>query len=132
MVPFLAAVVIAVISTLLVSVGVERERDRSAILVFFLMLFLPLWGLAVWMPPVGPLYYGIAWLQMIVWATLIVLFMAAVMPPRYYRRRKLNVLTAAEQREWARGVGVFFWFFGLVTLTLIVIGYIYSDAFVAH
>ncbi|MCH2535008.1 MAG: hypothetical protein MK008_11250 [Bdellovibrionales bacterium] len=119
--------IFAVIFTLILSAGYERERDYVGLGFFFLLLFLPLWVLALAIPPMGPVYAGIAWFDIFIMAILISLFIAAATPPYYYRLKRNNnsELTTDDMlkahKQMVRAPSFFFWAFGIPLVLLLIL-----------
>ena len=107
-----------------ITVWFEKEKNYRGIGIFFILTFLPVWALALLLPPVGPVYAGIAWLDIFIMALLISLFIGAATPPHYYKIKKQDVTDvdyALKYDHFSRSTSLFFWAFvtGLLFLILI-------------
>lgn len=115
----LPVLIFATIFTIILAVGYERERDLVGIGFYFVLIFLPLWVLALAIPPMGPIYLGIAWFDIFIMALLISLFIGAATPPYHYKvKRGANTELSTdemlrEHKELMRGPSLFFWAFGI-------------------
>ena len=118
---FLSALFFAFLFTLILSFTVERDRNPKAMGSFFLLLFLPLWTLALIVPAQGPIFYGAAIIDIFFLALFVFLIIAAATPPHYYRMRRnlrhrdlssasnKNLYPKDEARDSRRALNVFFW-----------------------
>jgi amino acid transporter len=117
----LASLVIALLLTFVFSAVYRSDGGAwSALWTFFALIFL--FGLAggLWMRPYGPVYWGIPWIGIIVWAVLISLLLAFAARPRTPRRPTTTVVDGAEEaQDQKTALNAFFWV--LIALLLIAI-----------
>lgn len=92
-----------------------RPGPWGGFLWFFLVLLLATWAVAAWVPPVGPVAWGVSWAPILVAALLFALLLAAVpaRPPR-------TAGEAVAEAEATAALGVFFWFL-LAGLALVIL-----------
>ena len=116
----LFALVLALLVVVLFSVGLRRPGPWDGFLWFFLVVFLGAWAVAVWVEPVGPVAYGVAWLPILAGAFLIALLLTAIPPAAR------GPVAPAEEREATRAMGalgLFFWVFLLALVAVIGLAY---------
>ncbi len=128
----IAAILIALIFSLIL-VGVfgwqrpGREGAGPALLFLFLLLLVVVWAGGVWLEPVGPIIWGIAWIPFIVIGFLATLMVLALIPPRKPRTRREAMQQAEAQTTVEAGVdvaiSVFFWLLVLLLIVAIIIRY---------
>ena len=72
---------VALIFTLIFAAGFRKQRSRTSLGGFFLLLMLGTWAIYAWVPPAGWLVYGVAWFQLLLIGLMIALLMAAFISP---------------------------------------------------
>ena len=123
----IAAVVVALLFTLLFVLSGSRGPWDSA-WTLFLVLFLALWATGLFINPLGPVYWGIAWVPLISVGLLLAILFMAVTPSRRRRRLKDSKIVEVKNPEDAdtalAGItlGLFFWLLILLFLVAIIIG----------
>ena len=128
----IAAVLIALIFSMIL-VGVfgwqrpNREGTGPAMVFLFLLLLVVVWAGGIWMEPVGPIIWGIAWIPFLVIGFLAALVVLAVIPPRRPRTRREAVQQAEAQEKTEAGVdaaiSVFFWLLVVLLIVAIIVRY---------
>jgi hypothetical protein len=102
----------AILSSVLVGgLGWRRpgRADPGAAVVFsFLIFFFGLWAVAVWVEPVGPVLWNVAWIPLIVAGLVLALLVAITTPPRRVVSVKLGQGLREETINIA-GLSSFFW-----------------------
>ncbi|MFP4060042.1 MAG: hypothetical protein ACOCXD_00495 [Bacteroidota bacterium] len=90
---------------------------------FLLVLILGGIAAALWVEPVGPVYYDVAWVPVFFVVLLFALILAAATPPR--RGRRVTTDTEKEEIEaiGIAGLGLFFWFLLLFFIIAIAWGF---------
>ena len=93
--------------------------------VLLTVLFLIMFGFILWVPPVGPVWYDIAWLDAILCGVVIALLIGATSEKKsdFPKNQKGEVdLVAAAESESANFsiFGLFFWSF-IITISVIII-----------
>lgn len=126
---FIAAFVVAMLfSLLLVSVFGWKRPDRegfgSAVIYLFFLLVLIVWAGGVWVGPMGPAWWGIAWIPFLAFGFVGSLLIAALVPPR---RRPRNTREAIEQTKAQVGaeatLTAFFWMLLVILIIAIITRY---------
>jgi hypothetical protein len=94
---------------------------------FLLILFFGMWIADIWVDPYGPVYWGVAWFDILFVGLLLAFLLAAATPSR--RAYRNDGLTETEMVEAAKAetggvaaLGVFFWLMMLMFLVIIGIG----------
>jgi hypothetical protein len=75
-----AAALIAFILTAVSVFFLRRRGPWGSIWTFFLVLFLALCTVSIYLAPIGPVYWGIAWFPMMVAGIIITILLIAAMP----------------------------------------------------
>ena len=79
--------------------------------IFLLILILAGLAAELWIEPVGPVYYNVAWVPTLFVILLFALILSAATPSR----RRVRGTTVSERKEiessGVLGLGIFFWFF---------------------
>jgi len=86
----------------------------ASISFLFLIFFFGLWAAAVWLQPVGPVLWGVAWMPILFAGLILGLIVLAATPrrPRISPPRPAignRPSSGAGERDAALGLGVFFW-----------------------
>jgi apolipoprotein N-acyltransferase len=71
---------IALIITVIAALIFKRTGPWGTAWAFFLFLFLVLWMVSIYLRNVGPVYWGIAWLPLLLSAVLPALLLANIIP----------------------------------------------------
>jgi len=117
----------------------------SGLLWFFVLLFFATWAIGAWTRPIGPQIWGINWLGFLIVAILVGLLIAAATPsgsePRRRKRFHQGVpstepLDPSDRSDHAEtsettamvvtAIGLFFWLFIAVAVTMVVLSFIFS------
>jgi hypothetical protein len=104
----------------------ESRTAGLSILFLFIILMFTMWAGSAWIPPWGPVFFGSAWLSLLVIGLIIALLVLAVSEP-VRRPKTLEVVeenTAGKPVERTTPFGMFFWILLLVLLLAIVLSYI--------
>jgi len=125
MAAFFGAMLLALIICLIFSLTFERD-SVGAFIWLFVLIALPLWFAALWMEPVGPVLWGVAWFQLLLIAIIITLLIAAAAPLGYYNRLRAGdpEYKLDSDEDLRRGATDFFWIFVVLMLLLILAGYV--------
>ncbi len=73
---FLYAIVLALLLALAFA-GFRRSNQWQHFWLFLFLLFLGLFSAALWLPPVGPVWYGVAWLELLLVGLVLALLISA-------------------------------------------------------
>ena len=76
----IAILVLASLVTTIFTYGLKNKGPWNSIWTFFLIQLLCLWTVSLWVPPVGPVWYGTPWLDLIITAFFIAFMLAAFTP----------------------------------------------------
>lgn len=112
-----AIIIIALLVTAIFGYGFRSRGPWGTFWSFFLVLILGMWLVAIWIDPIGPVYYGIALIDFLFVGLLLALLLAAATPPRRY-----GSPTAQEPEDTAVVLGAFFWIMLLIFVLAIIIG----------
>lgn len=129
----MAAILIAVLLSALFYYAFNVRGPWGTFWTFFLVLLLTVWAASLWVDPVGPEFWGVAWIPLFFVGLLFALLLAAI-PSDYgstptEREAGLpepSPEEVAESRKANRTVAVvsgIFWLFMLILLIIIVAGY---------
>lgn len=102
--------------------GSSNEGATMAFLFFFFIVFLAALAGGVWIQPVGPAAWGVAWLGYLMIALVVALLLAAVSPPRTRGRGRAGDGDAV----MAAGLGAFFWVLMLLLLFVTAAAYVFE------
>ena len=122
----IAAVGVALLVTLLFVLSGSRGPWGSA-WTLFLVLFLALWLTGLFINPVGPVHWGIAWIPLIFVGFLLAILFMAVTPGDGRRRLKDKKIVDGSDAQTDAEIagatlGLFFWMLILLLITAIIIG----------
>jgi hypothetical protein len=122
-----AAALVSLILTL-VSVFFLRKRGPwGSIWTFFLVLFLTLWTVSIYVAPVGPMYWGIAWIPIVIAGIILTALLIAAMPHPGQSRDQVKEYTETTSIDGksdfpATPIGRFFWVLIILFVIAIIIG----------
>ena len=108
--------------------GFRKQRSKSAVGVFFVLLFLTTWAAGVWIVPVGEPWGSVPWKSFLVVGILIAILLAAITPFVKSPRKSESGLSLEEKKEAEKvvdeiiGYNLFFWVL-IVALIGLVIAY---------
>lgn len=112
----IAALVFAILIGLLFSLVFRIKGPWGRLWSFILVLFLIIWASELWIEPLGPTLYDIAWLPLLIVGMASALLLAAV-SPRLPRKN-----TPPDQPPTYYGTGIFYWIFVFTIIILIIAG----------
>ncbi|HSH64706.1 MAG TPA: hypothetical protein VLB84_02680 [Bacteroidia bacterium] len=111
-----SALVITFLLTLIISL--IFSRPLRALWIFFIIVFMATWASQLWINPIGPVFWGVAWVPMLVASVFFWLLILALIPPFP------KTQAGTEEKESASMVlGMFFWIMLVVLLITIAVGY---------
>lgn len=121
-------IVAVILITLLVGgvffYGLKKTGPWGSFWTFLLVLFLGISLTAIWLVPVGPVWYGAAWFDLFVVGLLLALLLAAATPTTNEQRRaafeQSDVVDEKARGDSAIALGGFFWL--MIILFVIIIG----------
>lgn len=123
MAELLLALIFGLIIAAAFAYGLGRPAPWGGFLWFFLVIFLVGWVVALWVEPVGPAVWGIAWLPVLFAGLLVALLIAALAAPAPRPSGAVAPAAEAAADETAAGVGLFFWLLLVVLFIAIALGY---------
>ena len=135
----LGALLIAILLSVIFYYAFNIRGPWGSFWTFFLVLLLTVWAASLWVDPVGPVFWGIAWIPLFFVGLLFALLLAAI-PTDYDRppnkienrhaafrgRREPEPDEIAESKEATRtaaAVSGIFWIFLLILLIVVIAGY---------
>lgn len=110
--------------------GLNRTGPWGSIWSFILVVFLGVFVFDIFATPVGPLYLGIAWLDLLLIGLIFALLLAAATPKNEPReealsendKKELRQRMEAGEGDSAVAIGAFFWILIFSFITTIAIG----------
>src|SRR6056297_1118331 len=105
-------VLIALIIGSIFYYGFKKTGPWGSFWSFILIIFLGTLFVDAWAEPVGPLWYDVAWVDLIFFGLIFAFFLAAATPvakPTPEERREIEE-APAETSGAAAALGIFFWF----------------------
>jgi hypothetical protein len=120
-----AAALIALILTVASAFFLGKRGPWDSIWTFFLVLFLILSTVSIYVSPIGPVYWGIAWIPILVAGIIVTILLIAAMPhPHSGNNRDKTEVNVAYTRQDSRvtPVGRFFWALVILLAIAIIIG----------
>lgn len=86
---------------------------------FILILFLSIFLFMIWVTPIGPVWWGVAWIDLLIIGLIFALLLAAASPSGKSLKRRETTIEKAGRNEEAVVIGAFFWILILITLVAI-------------
>jgi len=83
---------------------------------FILILFLSIFLFTIWVTPIGPIWWGVAWIDILIIGLFFALLLAAVSPTKKSVRRKEPIPVDSGKNEEAIVIGAFFWILILIII----------------
>lgn len=126
------ALVLGFLLALLFSGLTQKSAAKSSFWPLFVIFSLSIWVASIWLTPAGPIWYGIAWVDLLVVGVLLVLLVGAASgtghqpsSPQTYLPDEEEVDIVAESKKDTTAItlfGVFFWLFVASLIVLAIIG----------
>lgn len=122
----LGIIVLALLIGLIFYYGFKSRGPWGSFWTFFLVIFFGIWIAALWVNPVGPIYWGVAWLDLIFVGILLALILAAASPlkKKDFEDPEAKVTTERYNHTGAV-VGAFFWIMLLFFVLAVIAGFIF-------
>jgi hypothetical protein len=123
-----AAALISLILTVVSVFFLGKRGPWGSIWTFFLVLFLTLCTVSIYVAPIGPVYWGIAWIPITIAGIIVTILLIAAMPHvPIDKRDKINKNTATTEIDIRSDfpgtpVGRFFWALIILFVIAIIIG----------
>jgi hypothetical protein len=120
----LFALVMALLFTLIFTMGFQRRGPWSSIVVFFLVVFLAAWAGSLWISPAGPAFVGIFWVPIVAVAFIFAVLLSTLLPRRPPTQH-VETISQVKQEEKAREriYDAFFWMLVIGLAVIILLGY---------
>ena len=122
----LGAVVVAGLLVALFAKAFKIRGPWGSVWTFFLIAFLGVWAFSIWVTTWEPGPLGVRWIPSFIIGLVIVLLLAAAVPPGPYPTSRPASMPEAgglpEERKGALAMGLFFWGALLVLAIVIIIG----------
>ena len=115
------ALVIAVVVAAIFTWGLGRPGPWGSFVLFVVLLFLATWAIGSWVEPIGPSFWGVAWVPWVLGALLVGLLVAAVPAGRQARPNS----SSPEDKEAMAAVAVSGLFWVLILLLMLAVGAAY-------
>lgn len=124
----IAIILIATLLSFVFSYGFNQRGPWGSLWTFIIILILGIWTVNIWVHPLGPVWYGAAWLDILFIGILISLVLSIATPSaRRYRSKSISTsaksTTAKKEEEAIAAAGGLFWIILLIFVVLIVIGF---------
>jgi len=117
--------IIAIVIASIFYYGFKTKRPWGPFWIFLLLLFFASWAGRLWLYPVGPVFWGVAWLPVIIFVLVVALAMgvAAASDDKVvdYEPETKTKITKSD-KDTARAFGIFFWFLILIFAGAIIAG----------
>ena len=127
---FAYALVIAFLLALLFSGLTKSKGPWNNFWALFFVIALTIWVASLWITPIGPRWYGVAWADLLIVGTLLVFLIAATSEGsqtyrQSYDQQDKEVDIVAESKKDPTAItmfGVFFWIFIASLVALAIVG----------
>lgn len=119
----IAVIIVALFVGSIFYYGFKRTGPWGSLWSFLLVLFLGTLLVSVWLDPVGPIWWGAAWIDLLFFGLIFALLLAAATPPsRQEGTYTSDVVTNERDGKHAAvvAIGLYFWLM-LVLLTAAII-----------
>lgn len=130
------AIIVAIIISLLFFYVLSAKGPWGTLWSLFLIILLIVWAASLWINPIGPVYWGVAWIPLFFIGIIIALLLSAIPPSdhRYFRGIKGDVVEekvvngdvtkpSKEDTEAAGAISIMFWIFICLMIIAIIAGY---------
>lgn len=120
-----AAALIALMFTVSSAIFLGRRGPWGSMWTFFLVLFLALAMVSIYVVPIGPVYWGIAWMPIVIAGVIVTVLLIAAMPHPVHKGGR-----AEQDRDDVNDtpdfpvtpVGRFFWVLIILFVIAIIVG----------
>lgn len=134
----LGTILVAILISALFYYAFNARGPWGSFWSFFLVLLLIIWAASLWVRPIGPVYWGVAWIPLFFVGLLFALLLAAIPTSdtrdiiredeiaEAERERQVNPTEAERRRDinrTAATVSGTFWILMVILLLVIIIGY---------
>ena len=117
----LGALILALLISLLFSPGYRRGA-YAPLLIFFFILFMAGIASQYWIPPFGPVWYGVSWIPMLFIILIFTLLFAAPSP---YERRSITKTNDEKQAAStaSAAISIYVWLIFIILFIAILVGH---------
>lgn len=119
----IGALLLALVLTAVFSGSYRHRGPMNGLAIFFLIIFLAAWSGQLWIPPVGPNAFGVAWLPFTSVAFLIAILLVAAASSTGRNAPAPTEKVTPEEAAPILAIGLFFWLLLLFLLASIILGY---------
>lgn len=120
----LLTLLMAVLFTMIFTLGLKRPGPWTAGWTFFLVVFLAAWAGSLWLSPAGPAFIGIHWLPILLISFVVALLLAAMTPPRQGPSHVETISQVHQQEAARKDFDMFFWILLASLAFIILLGYL--------
>lgn len=122
---------LALVFSVLLFYGFRRRIPdiTNGLLFLFIIIFMFTWAVGAWLTPVGPSAWGVSWLGYLLIAVLVMLLLAAILPPAEPGSPTIPEPGSEEEREvkeetklMTRTFGIFFWILVIALFAFAIFG----------
>ncbi len=124
LIDLLFVLVLTVLFTAIFAGGFRRQSDWGDLVFFFVLLFLMTWAFGGWIPPFGPMLWGVVWSPFVITGLLIALLLTVFVEPRPPRTSSEKARQQEETRKSIVILDVFFWILLIGLLAVIILRYV--------
>lgn len=120
-----AAIIIALFIGSIFYFGFKKTGPWGSLWSFLLIIFLGVLLTSAWAAPIGPVWWGAAWVDLLFFGLVFALLLAAASPSGSERRAYTSDVVTNEQegeQSAAVAIGLYFWLTLLFLMVAIVIG----------
>ncbi len=125
---FIAFLIIAFLVTSIFFYGFKRGGPWT-FWVFLLMLFLAAWAGRLWITPIGPEWWGVAWVPLVSFVFIVGLLIAIATPRKDTTGKESKTGAGKPTGEATAAFGIFFWSLIILLLAAIIAGLLSQDFF---
>lgn len=117
-----AALLISFFLTIISVFLLRKKGPWGSAWTLFLVVFLALWAVSIYLAPVGPIYYGVAWAPLLIAGIILTLLMLVTMPgANEWRDESLEAKRPAKQHKQATASPLF-WVIIILLVIAVMIG----------
>lgn len=117
----IGGIIIALLLAAVFYYGFKITGPWGTFWTFLLVLIIGIWMVAALAEPVGPLWWGVAWLDLFVIGLLFALLLVAATPTERDRRRYKEYYGTTDEETASSAVAVGIWFWVMILVFFIVI-----------
>ena len=81
----IAIILLSLMLTFIFVFGLKSKGPWGSAWSFFTIMILSLSTVSLWVPPAGPLWFGAAWIDLLITGLLVSFFMSALTPVKYHK-----------------------------------------------